>query len=120
MRALIVDDSDIFVYVAKTALEGAGFDVRVARSLAEGRTIVQAGAPDVACVDGFLPDGDGRVLCAELRELSSAVAIVLVSAAPDMGAREDGSAADVVLEKPDDPELLVAAVRSAVVARRRG
>jgi two-component system, OmpR family, response regulator len=119
MQALIVDDSEIFVYFARAALEAAGFSVRVAGTVAAGTDAALACSPDVACIDGHLPDGDGRDLCRELRRQSNRCAVVLVSAAPDVESWAGTAEVDVVLEKPSDPEVLLGAVRTALAARQR-
>src|SRR3954468_3538333 len=75
---LIVEDDRSFLQRLAKALEGRGFDVRTAESVAEGLAQVQRSAPAFAVVDMRLGDGNGLdVISALKRRRPEARGIVL-------------------------------------------
>jgi two-component system, response regulator RegA len=56
---LLVDDDKPFLTRLARAMEGRGFDVRIAESVAEGVAQVKRGAPNFAVIDLRLADGNG-------------------------------------------------------------
>lgn len=65
---LIVDDDRPFSSRLSRAMEGRGYDVRVAESVAEGITAIDAQAPRFAVIDMRLGDGSGLDVIARLKE----------------------------------------------------
>ncbi len=59
LRALVVDDEEVVRSVVLEVLEGMGFAVGPADSLAQAREKVAGGAYDLLVVDKNLPDGSG-------------------------------------------------------------
>ncbi len=75
---IIVDDDKPFLQRLARAMEGRGFAVRSASSVAEGVELIRAHAPAFAVVDMRLDDGNGLDVIAELGRLRpNARAIVL-------------------------------------------
>src|SRR5260370_3656840 len=68
LRALVVDDEEVVRSVVLEVLEGMGFAVGPADSLAQAREKVAGGAYDLLVVDKNLPDGSGLALVRELGE----------------------------------------------------
>jgi CheY-like chemotaxis protein len=67
-QVLVVEDDDDLRTVVATVLENGGLVVTQARSVAEARAALAAGAePDVVVLDLKLPGGDGQELVADLR-----------------------------------------------------
>ncbi len=65
---LIVDDDRPFSGRLARAMEGRGYEVRVAESVAEGLAAVDALAPAFAVIDMRLGDGTGLDVIARLKE----------------------------------------------------
>lgn len=65
---LIVDDDKPFLSRMARALGERGFDVRMAESVEEGKSAIQADAPTFAVVDMRLGDGTGLEVIEVLRE----------------------------------------------------
>ncbi len=63
---IIVDDDRAFLQRLARAMEGRGFEVRSAHSIAEGIELIRAQAPAFAVVDMRLEDGNGLDVIAEL------------------------------------------------------
>jgi two-component system, response regulator RegA len=65
---LIVDDDRPFSTRLARAMEGRGFQVRVAESVADGIAAVETQAPAYAVIDMRLGDGNGLDVIARLKE----------------------------------------------------
>lgn len=65
---LIVDDDRPFSTRLARAMEGRGYDVRVAESVAEGVSAIDTLAPAFAVIDMRLGDGSGLDVIARLKE----------------------------------------------------
>src|SRR5689334_19550569 len=78
-RVLFVEDEESISGPFSSALTREGFDPVVAGSLAEARSELARGLPDLVLLDLMLPDGDGRDLARELRA-SSDVPIIMLTA----------------------------------------
>jgi two-component system, OmpR family, response regulator RegX3 len=78
-RVLFVEDEESISGPFSSALTREGFDPVVAGSLAEARTELSRGLPDLVLLDLMLPDGDGRDLARELRARSEVPIIMLTA-----------------------------------------
>ncbi len=65
---LIVDDDRPFSTRLARAMEGRGYEVRVAESVADGLAAVESAAPAFAVIDMRLGDGNGLDVIARLKE----------------------------------------------------
>lgn len=75
---VIVDDDRAFRTTLGRAMESRGFQVRIAGSVEEGRSLIQSERPAFAVIDMRLEDGNGLDVIAELtRVRPDARAIVL-------------------------------------------
>jgi two-component system response regulator RegA len=75
---VIIDDDRAFLQRLVRAMEGRGFEVRFAHSVAEGLDLIRQKAPAFAVVDLRLEDGNGLDVVAELaRVRPNARSIVL-------------------------------------------
>jgi CheY-like chemotaxis protein len=79
---LIVDDSKLARMAAIRALGACrpGWPYLEAGSAADALTAVERGAPDIALVDVNMPGTDGLSLVEDLRDVSPALEIAVVSA----------------------------------------
>jgi DNA-binding NtrC family response regulator len=75
-RTLIVEDSRALARTLATTLGTRFGAVRVARSVAEARTAIDAWAPDLIVLDVVLPDGDAHAVL-DLVAASAAVPVVV-------------------------------------------
>jgi len=66
---ILVDDDRAFVLRLARAMEGRGFEVRTAHSVAEGMDLIRQKAPAFAVVDMRLDDGNGLDVVAELAKV---------------------------------------------------
>lgn len=98
---LVLDDDEDNVLILEVALASAGFDVRMARSCAEARTILAKVSFDALVTDFALGDGDALALAAELGERRPKVAVLVTgySSAADR-ARTHEAGFDAHLVKP--------------------
>ena len=109
---LIVDDDKSFVQRLARAMEGRGFDVRIAEAVSEGLQQVERSAPAYAVVDMRLGDGTGLDVISALKaRRPDARAIVLTgygNIATAVNAIKLG--AIDYLAKPADADDVVAAL----------
>jgi two-component system, response regulator RegA len=112
---LIVEDDKSFLYRLSRAMEGRGFTVTPAQSVAEGLNQLDSSSPAFAVVDMRLEDGNGLdVITALKRRRPDARAIILTGygniatavTAVKLGAVD-------YLSKPVDADEVVAALLSA-------
>lgn len=81
-RVLLVDDDQMLrSSLAEQLASDASYTVVEAGSCAEGRARAAEGLYEFMILDIGLPDGDGRVLCRELRDLGVSCPILLLTAA---------------------------------------
>ena len=66
---LIVDDDKPFSTRLARAMEGRGYEVRVAESVADGVAAIETRAPAFAVIDMRLTDGNGLDVIARLKEV---------------------------------------------------
>jgi two-component system, cell cycle sensor histidine kinase and response regulator CckA len=114
---LVADDEAVVRRLARRALERAGHQVLEAADGLEAVATFRAHADRVGCVllDLTMPGLGGEDVLAAIRELSSAVPVVLTSGWAD---RDDAATGEdrpgvSFLPKPYEPSALVAAVRQA-------
>ncbi len=125
-RILLIDDDARLAAMVGDYLRGAGFEVTVAGSLAEGRAHLGmdgSGAParlDLGCdalvLDLMLPDGDGLDLCRELRAAPRTrhLPLLMLTARGEPMDRIVGLelGADDYLPKPFEPRELLARLKA--------
>ena len=126
-QILLIDDDEGYLLAVRRMLEGAGYDVRTARSAAEAREQLTPRPPDLILLDVIMPAEDGFTFAKELAE-SDAVAdvpVVLVTSVADTPGQAmyafrkgDGLTAADVLAKADVPDQLLPCV-SAVLGEDR-
>lgn len=110
--ALVVDDESLICEYMTMVLNGLGIEVHCAQDMEKALEIAQADyALDVAFVDLVLPERSGIELMSELRRLRAKTPIVIATgyAAEARADAMDGSAEELVLEKPCD-ELEIATI----------
>ena len=110
-RLLLVDDEPYVGLVLQPRLEAAGFDVVLARTLADARAAIAGALPDALLLDLHLPDGSGVDLLRDLRRLAGGATlpvVVLTAEGEDRVLAELGRLGAAVLSKPFSPSKLTA------------
>ena len=110
-RLLVVDDEPHIGLLLRPRLEAVGFDVTLARTLAEARAALAAALPDALLLDLHLPDGSGVDLLRDLRRQAGGAAlpvVVLTAEGEDRVLAELGRLGAAVLSKPFSPSKLTA------------
>lgn len=107
-RILVIEDDPALATMYETALSFAGFEVIVAGDGITALEDIDEEHPDLVVLDLRLPQLDGSTI---LHEVAAApetrdIPVIVVTGAEI----DDLDAASIVLRKPCDPALLVAAV----------
>lgn len=119
MRILLVEDEVKVASFIKRGLEQAQHIVDVAATMKDGDYLASVHDYDLLILDCLLPDGDGRMLCRDLRARGLGVPVLLLTAKSSVEDKVIGldSGADDYLSKPFDFSELLARVRA--LGRRR-
>lgn len=102
--ALIVEDDRAIAELITWALEDAGYNVRVAPTIAEAMSSYDQSQPDLVVADLLLPDGMGSDIVRRIHEegKSNPAATLMMSAHPRAEERAEAAGADACLKKPFD------------------
>ena len=117
---LVVEDETSIAEVVSLYLKRAGFNVQVAADGRKAMDLVEREQPDFIILDLMLPEVDGLTLTRWLRDWSSDVPIIMLTARREEADRIAGleMGADDYVVKPFSPQELVSRVRA--VMRRLG
>jgi len=120
VRILLVDDEPQILRWLGPTLRAAGYAVETAETGAEALARMAAGRFDLVLIDLGLPDTDGKVVIAQIREWSEAPIIVLSARDQEIEkvAALDAGADDFV-NKPVGIDELLARLRAALRYRAR-
>jgi DNA-binding response OmpR family regulator len=111
-RILIVDDDRSLVWIARSTLQKAGFDVMTAFDGLEGLRKAQKEKPDLIILDIILPEFNGFQVLELLRQRSSVPVIMLTGMSEvDSAKKTLALGADDYLVKPVTTKDLLACVR---------
>jgi len=117
-RVLCIEDSDDNLYMLHRRLSRAGFDVRVARTGAEGVEWAKTSQPDLIVMDLNLPGLNGWEATRRLKGQpeTKQIPIIVLTVETSRKSRDDAIAAgcDDFLQKPIDFGTLVQKIRSLV------
>ncbi len=114
MRLLFVEDDPHIAGAVIRNLEGSGFAVDHAATLADARACIDGQRYEVMVLDLGLPDGDGLLLLRELRRRRDPLPVLVLTARDAVADRVAGLEAggDDYLVKPFAHEELVARLRA--------
>src|ERR687892_127274 len=114
-RILLIEDEESISEPLERALGREGFDVAVAATAAEGRERFRDQDPDLVLLDVMLPDGDGRDVLREIRDVSR-TPVVMLTARGDETDRVLGLelGADDYVTKPFSAVELAARLRAVL------
>ena len=127
-KILVIDDDPDFLYAVRMVLEGEAFEVDTAKTPEEGISKVKSTGPDLVILDVLMPTGyEGFEVARAIREKHHLIDLPILMLtnvhnvkqvpyrfAPD----EDYLPVDVFLDKPIDPEALVATIKEMLGERR--
>lgn len=121
-KVLVVEDAGPVAELLTYLLEGAGYEVEVAATVAAARAAIAGQLPaTLVILDAGLPDGDGIDLLDAIRAQPawSGAAVLMLSAASDEGAivRALSAGANEYLIKPFQPWELLERVRRMMDAQ---
>jgi two-component system response regulator PilR (NtrC family) len=108
-RVMIVEDHSAFAQALELVLEKVdGTEVALARTLEDGRGLIQNGGPfDLVVLDLTLPDGEGTDLVTEIRQRHPETTIALLSARDDVEEAASKAGADAAIPKETPlPEII--------------
>lgn len=112
-RILVVDDEPGIVFMLKTKLDLAGFEVLTASDGVHALSVIdEHGIPHLAVVDIIMPRMGGLEFCRALREFSD-VPIIMLTSVDDEDIMVDAieEFAEDYITKPFRPKELVARIR---------
>jgi two-component system, OmpR family, response regulator RegX3 len=114
-KILLVEDERSISEPLTRALEREGFEVVLAESAAAASETFRSRAPDVVLLDVMLPDGDGRDVLREIRQLSR-VPVLMLTARGEEVDRVLGLelGADDYVTKPFSAAELIARIRAVL------
>ena len=108
-RVMIVEDHSAFAQALELVLEKVdGTEVALARTLEEGRSLIQNGGPfDLVVLDLTLPDGEGTELVDEIRQRHPETPVAVLSARDDVEEAASKAGADAAIPKDTPlPEII--------------
>ena len=110
---LVVEDQKDLAELFQLFLERAGFGVTCVSSGEEAVCYVREHGTDLMILDVNLPGMDGFAVCRQVRKNAN-LPILIVSARTDKEDKLNGfvQGADDYIEKPVDPDILIAKVRA--------
>jgi len=115
-KVLLVDDDSAITESLAPFLERAGFTVSVAVDGEEALQRIGSFAPDLVVLDVIMPRLDGREVLRRLRQAENWTPVILLTQVGESYERamalEEG--ADDYLNKPFDPQELVARIRAVL------
>ena len=121
-KILLVDDETAITDNLAPFLERTGFNVQVASDGEEALRKVGTFEPDLIILDVLMPRLDGRAVLRHLRQNDDWTAVILLTQVGESVERamalEEG--ADDYLNKPFDPQELVARIRAVLRRSKMG
>jgi DNA-binding NtrC family response regulator len=119
-KILIVDDEPGIRFGVRDFLEREGLDVEEAETCAGAERAVREFHPDAIVLDHMLPDGTALELLPKIREIDSALPVVVLTghATIDLAVRAVKEGADQFLAKPVELPALLVMLRRLLESQR--
>jgi DNA-binding NtrC family response regulator len=114
-RLLIIDDEPDSSEFLKLLVEPRGYLVRTAQNAVEARKVLETWQPEIVLMDLILPDTDGIELLKEFKESTPESQVIMVTGYGSVTKAVEAmrSGAFTFIEKPVEPELLLATLEKA-------
>ncbi|HUQ94749.1 MAG TPA: response regulator [Bryobacteraceae bacterium] len=112
VRILLVDDNRHGLVARKSILEELGHEMTVSSDPVEALEVFRNGAFDLVITDYKMPRMDGIELIANIRAITPAMSVILISGFVDaLGLTEENTGSDAVVQKSaNEVQQLVRAV----------
>jgi DNA-binding response OmpR family regulator len=113
---VLIDDEPLFRRSMATLLARWGYRAECAATATDGLALLRAAPADLVLLDRTLPDGDGLDLLPRNRREWPRLPILMITGdpCPEPWTHALHAGAVAVLEKPCEPEILLAAVAAAL------
>lgn len=114
-KILVVDDSQFILDLITYILNNEGYEVEVSDRADGLLNKIQASGPSLVILDASLPDGDGRDLCRQIKEIYSTkqIPVVICSGRDDLeDCVNQPNPPDGLLPKPFDVNQLLQVVQA--------
>lgn len=118
-RILVIDDDPSLLRSVRLTLLVEGFDVGTATNGVEGLEALEAQSFDLVVLDLQMPRMDGRTFFREIRSRGHDVPVLILSAYGADSARAELNA-EAAVDKPFDPDYLIAEVKRLLDGRSPG
>ena len=117
---LVVDDHPEVVDILSHLLKRSGLNVLAAYNGSDCLAIVQEQHVDVVILDVMMPKMDGLTVCAELKQISPSLPVILLTARDDVQTRHKGMMLGVseFVVKPINNRDLLARVQTQIHTRQ--
>jgi CheY-like chemotaxis protein len=117
-RILVAEDDPIQAALICDLLQKEGYRVECRATMAEAREAVRVGMPDLLLLDRMFPEGDGCLLCQELKAnpATQGLPIIMLTARDRVEDRVEGllQGAEDYIPKPFHPREFLARVYSCL------
>ena len=109
-RVLCVDDHEDTCVLLSALLGSVGYEVSTAGGIAEAKSTMSGGRPDLVVLDNRFADGSGVELCGWVKEQTPDTPVIIYSGAAFESDRDEGmcAGASAYVVKPDFVGLLAA------------
>ncbi|PIU41475.1 MAG: hypothetical protein COS99_05055 [Candidatus Omnitrophica bacterium CG07_land_8_20_14_0_80_42_15] len=119
-RIMVVDDEPEIVYLLGEFLAREGFEAIKCNGGKQALEIIKSGAPvDLIVLDGKMPEIDGPTVLAELKRMSCAIPVIMLTGSIDWNVRYKellGKRCRKVLIKPIDFKILLQEIKKLLPA----
>lgn len=117
---LVVDDDKAILRVFKRILERKGYSVVTAETGKEAVEHLENRSYDAALIDLKLPDMEGTDLLPHMQQIAPQMMRIIISGMPYVESAEHATdaGADIFLEKPVKPEILLDVLEKGLQQRR--
>ncbi|ONK22539.1 response regulator transcription factor [Siminovitchia sp. FSL H7-0308] len=114
-RILVIEDELSIAELERDYLELNGYEVDIATNGREGLKLFKEKSYRLVLLDVMLPDSDGYEICKQMRDISDIPIIMVTAKNEDIDMiRGLGRGADDYIEKPFNPNKLIARVKAHI------